>query len=308
MDLLVKSYKITDLPDNHKITNVYLYPDFLSSINKYFKLDVKYLIVTNRSNNNIVAITSSFEKKMLGIPNIINPQIVYYQPIEFFLPQRKYENENQLQIIEINKKIAEYYHKYYFKVCKNLSPTTIDVRGFLWSGMTVTPLYTYVFYLKNYNTDNHFKRQRATLRKAEKLPYTFNQQTDISRFLSLLQATKQRQDWNFNIDEKVLEGFLSHLIELGHVQQFNILNANKKIVSTMLCILDKLNKTAYAWLAATDLKELSNGLSTLLIHEISQFLKGDYNTFDLCGANTDSIARFKASLGADLKVFYRIKL
>ncbi len=308
MELIVKSCKISELADSQLITNVYLYPDFLSLLNEYFKLEAKYLTVRNLTNNQLLAITGSFEKKILGIPSIINPRIVYYQPIETFLPQRKYPNENQLQKLEIYQKISEYYHKYYFKISKNLSPLTSDIRGFLWSGLSSKTLYTYTFDLENYSIDNYFKRQRASLRKAERLPYTFSQHTDIPSYLKLLQGTKQRQDWNFDIDEKVLHDFLTKLTDLMYVKQFNILDSQQRIVSTMFCILDYKNKIAYAWLASTDLKELSNGLSTLIIHQICLYLKSDFKIFDLCGANTDSIARFKASLGADLKVFYRIEL
>jgi len=76
----------------------------------------------------------------------------------------------------------------------------------------------------------------------------------------------------------------------------------------MFCIMDKDNKIFYGWITSTLTSELTYGVSTLLIHSICEHLKKDYDIFDLCGANTDSIARFKASLGAELKVFYRIQL
>lgn len=308
MNLVVKTYKLADLPEKNQISNLYLKAEFLSLLHKYFNLDIKYLIVSNVDTEEIVAITFSVEKKILGIPSLINPQIIYYQPIEFYLPQKKYPNEKQLHELEIFKKISEYYNKYYFKVSKNLAPEIEDIRGFVWSGMSATPFYTYRFELDSYSSDNFFKKQRASLRKAQKLGYRFTQEVNINRFLELVKGTKERQEWNFNFNDEVLKSYLEDLVNLSFVEQFNIVNQEDKIVSTMFCLMDKINKISYAWLATTDVKELSNGVATQLLHSIAEHLKIDYNVFDLCGANTDSIARFKASLGTQLKVFYRIKL
>ncbi len=293
MKLVVKTHKIADFSKQDLITNTYLKADFLSLLRKFFKLDVNYLVVTNIDLQEIVAITLSIEKKILGISSLINPQIIYYQPIEFFSLDRKNPNENQLIEMEIFKNISAYYNKYYFKVSKNLSPEIEDVRGFVWSGMTALPLYTYRFNLATYSSDNFFRKQRASLRKAEKLAYKFIQEVNIPSFLELVKGTKQRQDWNFNFSDDVLTNYLTDLLKFGFIQQFSIINQAGFVVSTMFCLMDKQNKIAYAWLAATDVKELSNGVSTLLFHSICEYLKAEYDIFDLCGANTDTIARLK---------------
>jgi len=308
MKLVVKTYKITDFAERKLITNVYLKPDFLSLLVKYFNLKVKYLVVTNDKSKNIVAVTVSIEKKILGIPSLINPKVIYYQPIEFFLAQRQNPNENRLQELEIIKKISDYYHKYYFKIEKNLPPEIEDVRGFVWSGINTIPLYTYRFNLENYSPGHYFNRQRAALRKAQKLAYTFSTESNIDSFFRLIEGTVHRQEWNFNYDKKVLRDYINELLRLNFVEQFSIVNQQNEIVSTMFCIMNKANKIFYGWLTSTATNELANGVSTLLFHSICEYLRNDYKIFDLCGANTETIARFKASLGAELKVFYRIKL
>ncbi len=308
MDLIVKTYKITDLPEIDQITKVYLKPKFLALLIKYFNLDVKYLVVKNLHTQDMVAVTVSVEKKILGIASLINPHQLYYQPIQIFSAIRKCPNENQLQNIEIYKKISEYFHRFYFRVEKNLSPDNDDIRGFLWSGISAKPLYTYRFNLKSYTSDNYFNRQRGGLRKAQKMNYSFSRVPDIDSFLRLFEGTKQRQDWNYKMDETIFHKYLNELLELGFIEQFSILNQNNEVISTMFCIMDKDNKIFYGWITSTLTSELTNGVSTLLIHSICEHLKKDYDIFDLCGANTDSIARFKASLGAELKVFYRIQL
>lgn len=308
MKLLVKTYKIADLPESKLITNVFLKPEFLNLLTKFFNLDVKYLVVKNLQLQEVVAVSVSIEKKILGIPSLINPKILYYQPVEVFASVRKNQNENNLQQLEIFQKISEYYHKYYFKIEKNLPPEIEDIRGFLWSGLTATPFYTYRLNLNDYSSECFFRKQRAALRKAQNLSYEFTQDIDIDSFMELVQGTKERQEWNFDYKDEVLRKYLNELLELGFVKQFSIKNQEGRIVSTMFCQMDKINKVSYAWFTSTDVNELSNGVSTLLFHSISEYLKTEYVTFDLCGANTETIARFKASLGAQLKVFYRIKL
>ena len=142
MKLLVKTYKIADLPESELITNVFLKPEFLNLLTKFFNLDVKYLVVKNLQLQEVVAVSVSIEKKILGIPSLINPKILYYQPVEIFASVRKNQNENNLQQLEIFQKISEYYHKYYFKIEKNLPPEIEDIRGFLWSGLSATPFRT----------------------------------------------------------------------------------------------------------------------------------------------------------------------
>jgi len=308
MKLVVKTYEITDFSERNIITNVYLRYEFLSLLVKYFDFNVKYLVVKNIQTQNIVAVTISIEKKILGIPSLINPKAIYYQPIETFSAVRKNPNENRLQELEVFKEISEYYHKYYFKIEKNLPPEIEDVRGFVWAGINAIPLFTYRFNLENYSPENYFNRQRASLRKALNSDYSFSTDSNINSFFGLIEDTKQRQDWDFKFNKETLSNYLKELLELGLIEQFSIFNNKNEIISTMFCIMDKPNRIFYGWLTSTATNELSNGVSTLLIHSICEHLKKDYEIFDLCGANTETIARFKASLGAELKVFYRIKL
>lgn len=308
MRLLTKTCKLTDFPFGSLISNTLLKTDFLLTFSKHLNYNIKYLYVVNQSNNMLLALTYVVEKKFLGIPISIIPQLLYYQPIEIFTPTKKYPNENQLQNLEIFKSMAGYFTKYYLKVQKNLSPEIDDIRGFVWSGMQALPLYTYRFDLTNYSSDNFFKKTKAVLRKAQALNYSFDQKSDVNSLLTLIKGTKERQEWHFNFSDNTLENVLVDLINLNYVKQFNIRNSQGQVVSSMVCIMDEKNKIAYAWLASTNISELSSGVSTLIFHSICTYLVNNYQIFDLQGANTDTIARFKASHATQLKVFYRIKV
>lgn len=307
MKLIAKSCKIADFPNEDLITNIFLRPEFIQLLTTHFGYNVKYLYVKNTQLDEVVAVTILIEKRKFGIPYLIIPQFLYYQPIEIFTAPRKNSNENQLQDIEIYREIAAYFSKYFFQINMNLPPEISDIRGFTWNGLKAKPLYTYRFTLNDYSCDNFFRKQRASLRKAQNLNYYFNQEINIDRYFELVKATRERQKWNFRIKDEKLASYIADLLELGLIKQFNICSPEGIIVSTMFCQLDKPNKTAYAWLTTTDINELSNGVSTLLFHSINEYFKQEYDFFDLCGANTETIARFKASLGAELKVFYNIQ-
>lgn len=307
MKLIAKSCKIADFPNKDLITNTFLRPEFLQLLTTHFGYDIKYLYVKNAQLDEIVAVAILIEKKKFGVPYLIIPQFLYYQPIEIYTAPRKNSNENQLQDIEIFQEISAYLSKYFFQINMNLPPEISDIRGFAWSGLKAKPLYTYRFTLNNYSSENLFRKQRASLRKAQNLNYSFNQDINIERYFELVKATRKRQKWNFKIKDEKLANFIADLLELDFIKQFNISTPDGIIVSTMFCLLDKPNKTTYAWLTTTAINELSNGVSTLLFHSINEYLKQDYEIFDLCGANTNTIARFKASLGAELQVFYNIQ-
>lgn len=308
MKLITKSCKIADFPTEDLITNIYLKPQFLQLLTTHFGYNINYLYVKNTQHEQIVAVTILIEKKRLGIPYLIKPQILYYQPIEIFINKRKRANENQLQELEIFQEISAYLTKYFFQINMNLPPEISDIRGFTWSGLKAKPFYTYRFMLNDYDSANFFKSQRGSLRRAMKLNYSFNQDSNIDRYFELAKATKIRQQWDFKINDEKLANFITDLVKLGFVKQFNICTPERSVVSTMFCLLDQTNRTAYGWLTTTAIEEFSNGVSTLLFHSICEQLKEEYDIFDLCGANTDSIARFKASMGAELQVFYNIQL
>lgn len=305
MQLRARTCKIDNLSNQIAVTNVFLKRNYLKLLSQYLKVNINYIVVENMENSHIVCVGMLIEKSMLKIPYIINPQMSYYQPIEFFLPPRKLPNETELKELEVAKELAKYYNQYYLKVDINLPPEISDVRGFLWEGMKASVNYTYRFELKDFSTDIMFRSQRKSYRKSLKQNYSFDDTPCIEEFLLLAKETALRQEWKINLDKNFVE-FASSLIAEGVVKQFNIKNSSSALVASMFCYIDRDNKRVYAWLSGSRVSELSNGVSLYMFTEVINYLKDDYDVLDLCGANNETISRFKASLGAELKVFYKI--
>ncbi len=308
MKIRIKYVKISEIGQYIVPTNVFLNPNLLSLLNKYFNYNIHYLVAIDADSSNTLSAFAIYEKSILRIANIFKPQIVYYQPIEYYLPEKKCPNQNELIKLDIQKSYAKYISKNYLKVHFNLAPENDDVRGFLWSGLKASPFYTYLFDLKHYSIDSYFKKQRTSLRKGISQNYSITSKPMLKDFFSLSEKTKERSKWNFNFNEDKLSGLLYELIEKKLAVQYNFCSSENKLLASMICLMDKNNKIVYAWLSTSSPDEMSNGITPFMFHSIIDYIKKDYDYFDLCGANTETIARFKASFGTILKPFYRISI
>ena len=66
------------------------------------------------------------------------------------------------------------------------------------------------------------------------------------------------------------------------------------------------DRKANAWLLGTDPAYLSTGVTSLLNGHCFQDLKGEFDTFDMVGANLESIAHFKSAFGGELTPYYEV--
>jgi len=78
------------------------------------------------------------------------------------------------------------------------------------------------------------------------------------------------------------------------------------VKSSRIVVRSENEKKIYDFLSASDPDSLSSGINSLLVDKIIMDFKNKYNQYDLCGANIESIARFKSGFGGDLKQFFQI--
>lgn len=293
---------------NVTVSNLFLSKEYLLSLRDCMGFNAKYLTVDNIDSGLTESVMVIYIKKILGIPYVISPQIVYYQPIEYFLPVSKHHNERELKKLKINQIISEYISSKFLKFNGSFSPQIKDVRGFLWKRIKAIPRYTFTINLDNHSQDLLFRKQRSLYRNSLKRNYTYNFVSNIKDFLYLQKQTIIRQDWNFKFDDKKLISLCNSFEKKGLLKQLNILDNSGNIVAVMLYLTFEKDETAYAWLCATSSKEMTFGATLYMYMTLIEVLKGKFKVLDLCGANTDTIARFKASIGAELEVFYYLSL
>ena len=114
-----------------------------------------------------------------------------------------------------------------------------------------------------------------------------------------------RKGKQFNIGYPELEQWLCQLQQKKLLSQFNLVKGGE-IVSSNIVLSGFAEDIAYTIMRSTREEDLRLGASTLHSKLLVEALSGRYRCLDFCGANTPEVARFKAAMGFQLKVFYQI--
>ncbi len=259
-------------------------------------------VATCFRNEQAVAWLPLYEKKLLTFKKAFNPTLVYYSPLVFDLPQLKHANRELLREYEITRCLGEAITKSYRRIWLNLDPALQDVRGFKDNGLKLIPHYTFVKDLTQHT--EFFIGETAKLRRADKEDYGFEQSFAPERLLELVYSMYDRKQHTFPADRKGLLGLLKELHSNQLVRQYNILK-NGNIVSSILLLTDR-NRTCYGMLTASEIENMQKGASLVLFSRLFSALGGEFDRFDLCGANSRGPSRLKAAMGADLKLFFQL--
>ncbi len=119
------------------------------------------------------------------------------------------------------------------------------------------------------------------------------------------QKSFQRQ--NFQQKSNNRNNFVEMVQKLvkENVAQVYTIDHEGKSVASIIMIQDLVKKAAYYWMAGADKEYLSTGLNQLLmIQVIQKYQKADFESFDLVGADTESIARYKSTFNFPLIPIY----
>lgn len=251
----------------------------------------------------LAAVLPVYERSRLGLRHLICPTLAYYQPLTIFVEpgtQAPRQNWDQLQI---SSGMAALIAKTFSRSQFNLDPGTTDIRAFSWAGFRASPLYTYVHEAEA--TSSPTRNEQRKLKTAAQQGYTYDEAFAPDEFLTLfkLMNSKKKRRLGFTYPELLI--FLKDLEARALLHQCN-LRRDTQIVSSNL-VLGTGNGTAYAIMGASLDSELRLGASSLQAMQMLQALHARYQRVDFCGGNIAEIARFKAGLGFELKLFFRIE-
>ena len=185
-----------------------------------------------------------------------------------------------------------------------------DFRPYKQTGLEIDLSYTYLLDLSNFNEKNvpfdpAVKRQ---IKKAAKNNYTLSmglEKENVNSFYSLLSQTYKRQGLALKLSEENYESLFKQLYAKGWFELY-VLKFNDIPASAMGIV--NFNGVAYYWLSASN-PEVYNlgGTSALIAEVLSNLKRKEVKHFDFVGANTESIARFKAGFNFELTPVYNIK-
>ncbi len=253
--------------------------------------------------NDLLAQMPIYEQKQLGFLRLLPALGSYYQGLHFYHPQDKSAQRKALDELRISSEVAIFLKSRYKKFSITLLPSNYDMRGFLWNGLKVQALYTYIH---DYSSEiQPLSDERKKLRRANKEGYSFEQSSDIPSFLELSQDMYTRKNHKPFKDINGQKTYLQELDKAGLSKQFNVLRGSK-IVSSNILLQAKDQTPAYSILRASVKEEMDRGVSLWHNKMLIEAMSSRCTELDFCGANTPDVARFKAAMGLQLRLFFRI--
>ncbi len=249
--------------------------------------------------------------KKLGLKIIATPfECPVFQPL-FNKRDTQFLSKQESYYSSVVDLLATFLKENYDDINLNFTFNSIDLRPYNKASYNIDLRYTYILNLKDYDETNvlfdpAIKRQ---IKKANKNNYTLStgvENDNIDAFYSLLTKTYNRQDLPLKYSRKQYQKLFRKLAEKGWFKLY-VLNFNDVPASVMGITM--FNGVAHYWLSASNSELYNMGGTSALIAEILSDLKKNNNIthFDFVGANTESIARFKAGFNFRLTPVYNIK-
>jgi len=291
-----------ELP-NVAIRNVFAEPALLDAYAKLQNSDPYYLTVYDK--DVIVAYMPIYIRTRLWGKEIQQPLYNYYTALTFLFPNKKRIQENISKQQQINAEIASFLDKQFKRIQIQFTPAITDLREYQWQGYKVTPLYTYVQDLRTYTIDQLSEGPRREYKKAIQAETICRSDFNPDLMFNIFRLTMERQEHTLNLSRDKHIALWKSLNDTGILLPV-IAYQNEQAVAFNLNILDPIQRTIYGWQSGSTDIGRKNGAQVFTYDWIYQQFATDYDYYDFCGGNIKSVARFKASLGAELQLFYRI--
>ena len=244
-----------------------------------------------------------------GISNIYLPPITpFYSPI-IKPPNKKYLSKIESYKHALVNSIVEELSKKYKIINLTLPPDEIDIRPYKWMGFETEVLYTYCTTLNEQTSiatdyDPDIKRR---IKNAQTLKFEISQGTSkefIDNFFELQLKSYHRQSFSFAFNSSQFEKYLSGMGLEGKAMIY-LVSQNNVPVSGITILYDNIK--AYYLLAGSDPDYLSTGLNQVLFDFVVQDIqKKGIKIYDLVGANTPSISRYKSTYNFPLVPYYHV--
>ena len=207
--------------------------------------------------------------------------------------------------LESTRRLAETLKRHYRLTSLLLSPTLDDVRAWQWEGWSATPRYTCVLDLVS--PAKPADSVRRHVRKCVEAGTKFETTWDLETFWVIFDETRERQGFGASLDRATFFALATKLGNAGLAWMATARTASGEPMSSQIVLSIPGTPTAFMWVAGTRGAHLSSGVSAWLMLEIAaEAARRGHHTWDLCGADYPSIARFKRELGAALQHYFQI--
>lgn len=233
-----------------------------------------------------------------GLVKSFVPILTFYGGPYFTLEPRRYFNEETRERYEILVAILEYLdgNSHY----SLLLPEEFDARAALDKGWKCTPTYTVVNLIDSEGSLDVNPACARNIRKAEKLGLVFGVTRGDGAFEEAFARTFARKGLSMRWKPEWAAALRRELEGSGIMENYSVRNAEGKEIAYASIALDRFRKSAIQWYSCSLAEADQTGAMHFLNYSLLRRYRGEYETFDLCGANHRSLAEFKEKFAQKL--------
>jgi hypothetical protein len=234
---------------------------------------------------------------------MVHPSMTPYNGPEFIRPAG-WSNEKfskvQFQAMEYfaEEMKADFVYPYFF-----LSTAFSDMRPFTWKNWLVKPAYTLLVDPATVRPDGDIVRRA---RRCAEEGFEISFEWDPGLFNGLFRRTMVRQGIRVNYSDADMVQFLDILHKAGIAWMITSRDKDGEPHASWVQ-LQTSPFEVFNWNSATNLDfPNSGGTSYLVINLIDHLKKNNVKSWDLCGADTPSVASFKSNIGGKLSLYFKV--
>lgn len=201
-------------------------------------------------------------------------------------------------------KLAELVKEGKPKAGLTFSPVIDDVRPFQWAGFNVTPRYTFLLHLDDWQTQAD-KRLLRHIRKAKEQGYYCELTDDFDLLQRCLEFSEERKGFTHSVSTKNIKKLAEWMGDEKLLASI-CFSSDGTPVGARLTFCEP-EGMAHAWSAGIQIGALRDGCNPLLFEFVAnQLEQRGCNKIDLVGANIPGVAKAKASFGGELTTYYSV--
>lgn len=240
-----------------------------------------------------------------GLVKNFVPILTFYGGPYFTLEPRRYFNEEVKERYEIQAAILEYLDRNsHYSL---LLPEEFDARAALAKGWKCTPTFTVVNLLDSEGSLDMNPACARNIRKAEKQGLVFGPTRGDGAFEEAFARTFARKGLSMRWKPEWAAALRRELEGSGIMENYSVRNAEGKEIAYASIALDRFRKAAIQWYSCSLSEADHTGAMDFLNYSLLGRYRGEFATFDLCGANHRSLAEFKEKFAQRLVGRYKLE-
>lgn len=272
---------------------------WLRAVHDVFGYDLDLWIV--RRGDEWLAGLPVFYRRRFGRLAAIHPPQMAYTSIVYAstLSKSQYQSRVTSNHIEATKPLATQIRLAYSSAAFAFLPCVLDVRPWMWDGWSATPTYTYELNIRNALAASASVRNYIT--KCERVGVSFTTDWNLDRALEPITSTIRRQSVGLGMSQSQFLTLANRLANDGIAWMGTALAEDGTPLATRIQLSLQESDTAFDWVAGSNTERLSQGGAPWLMMRLADEIRQrGYHIWNLCGAQYETIAKFKSEFGGAL--------